>query len=355
MNLQLARGDFALEARFAAPTPGITALFGRSGAGKTTLVQLLAGLLEPDRGSISLDGERLFDSSVPLNVPAHRRGVGYVFQDLRLFPHLSVAANLHYGLRRAAPRPTRIAVDRTVQLLDLGPLLKRRTWQLSGGERQRVALGRALLSQPRLLLLDEPLAAIDVLKRGELLPYFERLRDELSVPMVLVTHHFEDVVRLASHVVLLDGGKVLAQGSLPAISLQPELALLVGNEGMGAVIEGHVESIDADSGLATVRAGRGQLLVPGYGLQPGSSLRLQLLARDLILATAPPVGLSIRNQLQGVITDLKPEAPHNVMVSLDAGGFALLARITAAAALDLQLHVGQPVRILIKAVSIRPQ
>jgi molybdate transport system ATP-binding protein len=353
VQLQLQRGAFTIDAQFTAPTPGITALFGRSGAGKTTLIHLLAGLLRADSGSIGLDGEPLFDQATQLNMPAHRRHIGCVFQDLRLFPHFNVAGNLRYGLQRAGTRAVRIEMDRIVSLLDLAPLLSRRCWQLSGGERQRVALGRALLAQPRLLLLDEPLASIDAVKRDEVLPYFERLRDELALPIVLVTHQFEDVVRLATYVVLVDAGVVRAQGSLTAVSLRPELSTLLGTEGVGAVIEGHVDSIDGQSGLATVIANRSRLLVPGSGLQPGRALRMQLLARDLILATAPPQGLSVRNQLQGLITGLRPDPPHNVMVSLDAGGLALLARVTAAAAQDLQLHVGQSLWILIKAVSLR--
>ena len=353
VHLRLRRGEFCLDAEFTAPSPGITALFGRSGAGKTTLVHMLAGLLEPDGGLIALDGEKLFDSALALDVPAHRRGVGYVFQDLRLFPHLNVAGNLRYGLQRAGARAQRITMERIVALLDLGSLLGRHTWQLSGGERQRVALGRALLAQPRLLLMDEPLAAIDVAKREEVLPYFERLRDELALPIVLVTHHFEDVVRLATHVVLMDAGRVLAQGNLPAVSLTPELGTLLGTEGVGAIIEGRVESIDAGSGLATLSVGQGRMLVPGDGLKSGGELRLQLLARDLILATSPPVGLSVRNQLRGVVTDLKTEATHNVLVSVDIGGVALMARITTAASLDLNLSIGQQLWVLIKAVSLR--
>lgn len=351
--MRLERGDFSLDVRFTAASPGITALFGRSGSGKTTLVHLLAGLLKPSSGLIALNDEKLFDSGLRLNVPAHRRRVGCVFQDLRLFPHLNVAGNLRYGLRRAAAQSQRITMERIVALLDLGPFLERRTWQLSGGERQRVALGRALLGQPRLLLLDEPLAAIDAARREEVLPYFERLRDELALPIVLVTHQFEDIVRLATDVVLMESGRVLAHGSLPAISLRPELTLLLGREGLGAVIEGRVVSIDGQSGLATVTAGASRLLVPADGLTVGHDLHLQLLARDVILATAPPVGLSVRNQLQGVITAINPEASHNVMVSLDASGLPLLARVTKAAALDLQLRVGQQLWILIKAVSLR--
>ncbi len=353
VELRMRRQAFTLDACFRAPTPGITALFGRSGAGKTTLMHLLAGLLEPDSGSIRLDGEPLFDSVRGINLAAEARRVGCVFQDLRLFPHLRVSGNLCYGLRRARHGPAFIPMDRIVELLELESLLQRRTWQLSGGERQRVALGRALLAQPRLLLLDEPLSALDTARRNEVLPYFERLRDELAVPMILVTHQFEDVVRLATHVVLLEGGRVLAQGDLPAVSLRPELGTLLGSEGVGAVIEGRVASLDPGTGLATVTVGRGRLLVPGAALQPGHDVRLQLLARDLILATQLPRGLSVRNQLEALVTGISADPPHNVMVQLDAGGVQLLARVTEAAAQELQLAPGQALWVLVKAVTLR--
>jgi len=201
--LQYRRGDFRLEVAFEAPTPGVTALFGKSGAGKSSIAQLLAGLWCADAGRIELDGQLLFDAAQGLCVPTQRRRVGYVFQDLRLFPHLNVEHNLRYGLKRSVDRGGAIGWQHTIELLDLGSLLQRRTAQLSGGERQRVALARALLSQPRLLLLDEPLSAIDTRKRNELLPYFERLRDELALPIILITHQFEDLLRLANRVVLL--------------------------------------------------------------------------------------------------------------------------------------------------------
>ena len=357
VDLQLRRHEFTIDVKFAAPTPGITALFGRSGAGKTTLIQLIAGLLRADTGSIDFDGQALFNGAQNLNVPPHARGVGCVFQELRLFPHLNVAGNLRYGLRRAAPGAIRIPWDRVIELLDLGALLERRIWQLSGGERQRVALARALLAQPRLLLLDEPLSAIDSAQRSAVLPYFERLRDELTLPMLLVTHHFDDVVRLATHVVLLDGGRVLTQGDLPAVSLKPELGALLGSAGIGAVVVGRVESVDANAGLATVSlgvpTGKERLLVPSAALVAGRTVQLQLLARDLILATEQPRGLSVRNQLRGTVTQLSADPPHNTLVSLDAGGVRLLARVTSAAALELQLHVGQPLWILVKSVSLR--
>jgi molybdate transport system ATP-binding protein len=352
-SVRLGRKEFAIDATFEAPTPGITALFGRSGAGKTTLMHLLAGLLNPDSGAITLDGETLFDAARGKNMPAEARRLSCVFQDLRLFPHLDVQANLDYGLRRARHGPVVIRPDRVLELLELAPLLHRRCWQLSGGERQRVALGRALLAQPRLLLLDEPLSALDAPRRAEVLPYFERLRDELALPMILITHLFEDVVRLATHVVLVDSGHVLAQGDLPSLSLGPELRALLGADGSGAVIEGRVESVDAATGLARVAVGSGQLLVPGEALRPGSVVRLQLLARDLILATEAPRALSVRNQLRGTITALSTDPPHNLLVYVDAGGAQLLARVTQAAADELGLHAGQPLWVLVKSVSLR--
>jgi len=351
--LQYRRGDFRLEVAFEAPTPGVTALFGKSGAGKSSIAQLLAGLWCADAGRIELDGQLLFDAAQGLCVPTQRRRVGYVFQDLRLFPHLNVEHNLRYGLKRSVDRGGAIGWQHTIELLDLGSLLQRRTAQLSGGERQRVALARALLSQPRLLLLDEPLSAIDTRKRNELLPYFERLRDELALPIILITHQFEDLLRLANRVVLLDAGRVLAQGELPELSLRPEMRSVLGPEASGAVIEGIVERIDTASGLATVRIGSSRLLLPATGLSHGQRVRLQLLARDLIIATLRPQGLSVRNQLSGTINSVADDGEHNVLVGIDAEGVTLQARITSSAARQLNLQPGLPVWVLVKAVSLQ--
>ena len=216
------RDGFTLRAEFAVPTPGIVALFGRSGCGKTTLVNVISGLLEADEAHIRLDDVVLADTRAGTVVPVEHRRIGYVFQDARLFPHFSVRGNLRYGLKRARGKQV-IAFDEVVGLLGLERLLDRRPHQLSGGERQRVGLGRALLSQPRLLLLDEPLASLDVARREEVLPYLEALRDRLSLPMVYVSHQFEEVLQLATHVVLMESGQVIAQGSLSEVSLRPEL------------------------------------------------------------------------------------------------------------------------------------
>src|SRR5580700_726910 len=293
------RSGFTLAAQFAAPTPGITALFGRSGSGKTTLVNLICGLLEPDSGSVRLDDEVLTDTAAGTAIAVERRGIGYVFQEPRLFPHLTVRGNLRYGARRAR-RSAYIGFAEVVELLGLRALLRRRPWQLSGGERQRVSLGRALLSQPRLLLLDEPLASLDIARREEVLPYLEALRDRLSMPMVYVSHQFDEVLQLATHVVLMDAGRVVAQGSLSEVSLVPQLRAIVGPDSVGAVIDGVVAGVDASCGMAELRVGVGSLNVSVSGVSVGDHVRVQLLARDIILGIEEPRGLSVRNQLRGV-------------------------------------------------------
>jgi len=286
LNIELhkRRGVFTLDLAFASNDASVIALFGPSGCGKSTTVNLIAGMLQPDSGCIKLDDQVLFDSNSGIDLSAERRRIGYVFQDTRLFPHYSVMHNLRYGMQRARGVTRRIEFDAVIELLGIGQLLQRRPHQLSGGEKQRVAIGRALLSQPRLLLLDEPLASLDQARRDEVLPYLERLRDFLKIPMVYVSHQFEEVLRLATHVVLMNNGRCIAQGDLPSISLQPELRALVGAEAVGAVIEGRVKSVDASTGLAQISIGDGHINVDSQALKSGQAVRLQLLARDLILA-----------------------------------------------------------------------
>lgn len=347
------RPGFNLEASFAAPTPGIIAIFGRSGSGKTTLINVISGLLVPDAGEVRLDDEVLTDSRAGVAVPVERRRIGYVFQDARLFPHLTVTANLRYGEKRARAAPRIIGFDEVVSLLGLEPLLTRRPRQLSGGERQRVSLGRALLSQPRLLLLDEPLASIDVARREEVLPYFEALRDRLAVPMVYVSHQFDEVLRLATHVVLLDGGRVLAQGPVNELSLRPELQSIVGPDLVGAVLEGVVTRVDPEHGSADLSVGRGTLQVSVRGAPVGSRVRLQILARDVILAAQPVQGLSVRNAIASTVTAIANDDYGQVLVRLDVGGETMLARITHGALNALKLRPGDAVWTLVKAVSTR--
>lgn len=344
------RAEFLLDAKFDVATPGVIALFGRSGCGKTTLVNLIAGLLNPDSGRIQLDGETLLDTTRALNVPAERRRIGYVFQDARLFPHIDVRGNLLYGFKRRRGA-TRISFDEVVNLLGLETLLPRRSHQLSGGERQRVALGRALLAQPRLLLLDEPLAALDLARREEVLPYLERLRDTLSLPMIYVSHQFDEVLRLASQVVLLENGRSLGAGGVGEISLHPRLREIVGPDSLGAVVEGEVVESHA-AGLTRVQIGRSLLQVE-TAAKVGTRLRVQLLARDLILATSPPRNLSVRNVLTGAIQAIVPDDSHSDLVHIDLGGATVFARITHAATQELNLRGGQSLWILVKSMSIR--
>jgi molybdate transport system ATP-binding protein len=353
VNVVKRRGSFALDVAFQAPTPGIVALFGRSGCGKTTVVEILAGLLEPDSGHVRLDARVLVDSATGCQLPAEHRRIGYVFQDARLFPHMDVGGNLRYGQKRAPAPPHAIDFDEVVALLGLAPLLTRRPYSLSGGEQQRVALGRALLSQPRLLLLDEPLASLDAPRRAEVLPYLEALRDRLSIPMVYVSHEFDEVMRLADHVVLIEQGRVVAEGAIHAMSLRPELHAIVGAEAVGAVLEGLISAVDAPGGLAQLQLGRGTLLVSAAAARVGARARVQLLARDLILATQPAHGLSVRNSIAGVVQVIRDDVHETQLVVVDIGGASVLARVTRDAVLALALTAGSPVWVLVKAVSMR--
>jgi len=353
VNIAKRRGTFVVKVAFDAPTPGIVALFGRSGCGKTTVVEILAGLLAPDQADVRLDDAVLVDTATRYSLPAERRRIGYVFQDARLFPHLDVRGNLRYGQRRAPAPPHAIGFDEVASLLGLAPLLDRRPNSLSGGERQRVALGRALLSQPRLLLLDEPLASLDAPRRAEVLPYLEALRDRLAIPMVYVSHQFDEVIRLANHVVLMDSGGVIAAGGIHEVSLRDELHAIVGAEAVGAVLEGVITAVDAAGGLAQLQLGRGTLHLSAGDARVGGRARVQLLARDLILATQPAQGLSVRNSIAGVVQDIRDDVHEAQLVTVDIGGARVLARVTRDAVEALALRQGCPVWVLVKAVSMR--
>jgi molybdate transport system ATP-binding protein len=353
VQLRKRRGDFSLEVDFHAPVPGVTALFGRSGCGKSTLIALIAGLLSPDFGHVQLGDEVLVDTTRHFELDARHRRIGVVFQDARLFPHLAVLGNLQYGAKRQ-PRdgPAPIGFDDVVTMLGLGALLARRPHELSGGEKQRVALGRALLAQPRLLLLDEPLASLDLARREEVLPYFEKLRDALAIPIVYVSHQFDEVLRLATRVVLMDAGRVLADGELAAVSRHAALREIVGPDAVGAVMSGVVERVD-DAGLTVVRVGDAELVVD-EAAGVGQRIQIQVLARDVIVASARPVGLSVRNAVAARVVSVTPDVGRAVLVELDIGRTAtLLARITSRASQELELSAGKQVWALIKAVSLR--
>lgn len=345
------RGGFALDVRFELPTPGVVALFGRSGCGKSTVIDIIAGLLRPDSGSIVLDDAVLLDTERRIDVPPERRRIGYVFQDTRLFPHLSVAANLRYAEKRALG-PQYVDLATVLRLLDIAPLMNRRIHQLSGGERQRVAIGRALLTQPKLLVLDEPLAALDEARRAEVLPYLEDLRDQLAIPMVYVTHDFSEVLRLATYLVVMEAGSVSGKGTLSEMSLHPRLRSIIGRDAVGAIIDGEVLGVDATSNLTRVRVGSGELNVPAGGYSVGTALRIQLLARDIIVSTEVPQHLSVRNNLEGTIVSIHDDDDSD-LISIDIGAANILARITKAATRDLSLRPGIKAWALVKSVSLR--
>ena len=354
VELRKRRGDFALDVTFSAPTPGVTALFGRSGCGKSTLISLIAGLLHPDGGRVVVDDDVLYDGERHLSVDARHRRMGVVFQDARLFPHLSVRGNLQYGARRLSRSVAVTAVfDDVINLLGLEKLIDRRPHELSGGEKQRVALGRALLAQPRLLLLDEPLAALDLARREEVLPYLERLRDAFAIPIIYVSHQFDEVLRLATRVVLLDAGRVAADGDISTVSRDPQLRAIVGSDSVGAVVSGHVERIDT-TGLAALRVGDAELTVEMDGAVVGQRIQIQVLARDVIVACELPRALSVRNVVSARVVSVTPDVGRTVLVELDIGRTStLLARITARASLELSLVSDKRVWALIKAASLR--
>ncbi|WP_307140532.1 molybdenum ABC transporter ATP-binding protein [Pseudoroseomonas cervicalis] len=347
------RDGFLLDAAFEAPLPGTTVLFGPSGCGKSTLLAAVAGLLRPREGRIALGETLLFDSATRHDIPAERRRCGLVFQEARLFPHLSVESNLRYGLRRAPRGAAGPGFAEIVALLGIPHLLGRRPAALSGGEKQRVALGRALLSRPALLLMDEPLAALDAARKAELLPYFQRLREALRIPILYVTHALDEVDRLADTLVLMQGGRVLACGTPEALSLRTDLPLLSGRRDAGVVLPCRVEAHAPSRGLTRLGFAGGELLVPLLEEPVGSSLRLRLRARDIAVATAPLQGLSIGNQLPALLEAIEPGAPHERMLRLRVGEAVLLARLTEDAVQRLSLSPGQPVWALIKSVAFR--
>lgn len=342
-------GGFALEVAFDAP-PGVTALFGRSGSGKSSVVNAVAGLLRPDRGHIRLDDAVLMDSDRGVMLPPHRRRMGYVFQDGRLFPHLTVRQNLTYG-RWFAPKRAGVAFDHVVDLLGIAPLLDRRPGALSGGEKQRVAIGRAILSNPRLLLMDEPLAALDEGRKAEILPYLERLRDELSLPILYVSHSLAEVARLATTVILMDAGRVTRQGPTAEVLSDPAAAPLLGLREAGSILPARVLVHEGD-GLSRLEVAGHPVWLPRLSVPVGTVVRLRILAQDVMLATDRPTGLSALNILPGVIEDIRIGDGPGAIIRLRVGTDALLVRVTRRSVAALALAQGQSVYAVIKAVSV---
>ena len=364
VNIRKTLGALTIDAWFES-AGGVTALFGKSGAGKTSIVQMLAGLMTPDNGQISIDGTPVYDSATGLNLAPERRQVGYVFQDARLFPHMNVRRNLEYGKRRSqsrSPGQSRnrqststgagAKFDDVVDVLAIGPLLDRQPHLLSGGEKQRVALGRALLSAPRLLLMDEPLAALDAERKWEVLPFIDRIQRDFGTPVVYVSHSIEEILLIADTLVLIANGGVSAAGPVEDVLNRPDLLRAAGDGNAGSVISVQATHLDPAYGIATLAFTGGEFRVTAADLTIGERLRIRVRARDVSLATQRPENVSVLNVFEGTVSNVSTTHGPQVDVSVDVGGAIIWSQITRKSFDDLALQPGSKVFAMVKAVAI---
>jgi molybdate transport system ATP-binding protein len=354
VQLKLTYSGFALDLDLQLPGRGVTALYGHSGSGKTTCLRCIAGLEKAEQGFIRVNDEVWQDSANKIFVPPHKRALGYVFQEASLFPHLSVLANLEFGLKRIPKQQRRVDMAHATELLGIAHLLDRHPQHLSGGERQRVGMARALLTSPQLLLMDEPLAALDARRKNEILPYLQRLHDELEIPALYVSHSQDEVARLADHIVLLSDGKALASGPIGQTLARLDLPLAQGDDA-GVVIEGHVSAYDAAYQLLDLQLPDCPLniRVPHTPLPVGQALRCKVQARDVSLSLDSIGHSSILNRLPvTLVSEMAADNAAHVLLRLDAAGTPLLARITRYSRDQLQLHPGQALWAQIKAVAV---
>uniref|UniRef100_E6QRP7 Molybdenum import ATP-binding protein ModC n=1 Tax=mine drainage metagenome TaxID=410659 RepID=E6QRP7_9ZZZZ len=348
-RFQLDRPGFQLDVDLVLPGRGVTALFGTSGSGKTTLLRCIAGLERAPNGLLSVSGEVWQDKSIWL--APHRRPMGYVFQETSLFAHLSVMGNLQYGIKRTKSDQV-VNFEHIVGLLGIEYLLQRQPQKLSGGERQRVAIARALLIHPKILLMDEPLAALDAQRKQDIFPYLERLRDELAIPILYVSHDHHEVARLADHLVVLEAGRVISNSPLTVAMAQPDQRFQR-DEDIGSVLDGQVSEIDRQWHLARLDFPGGGLWMRDHGLPVGKKVRLLILARDVSLARHPPEQSSIQNSLQGCITTILDDThPGLALVQVSVGASLLLVRLTRRAAATLNLQIGDNVWVQVKSVAL---
>ncbi len=355
LRLQLSKrlGNFRLSADVDLPLHGVTAVFGASGAGQSTRIALIAGRHRPDDGCIVVGGETFFDASRGVDLPVERRGLGYVFQDARLFPHLTVDGNLSFGQRRSRSRPVVVDREAVIELLGLAAFLSRRPHTLSGGERQRVAIGRALLSQPHLLLMDEPLSSLDQARKDEVLPYVERLRDVTRIPILYVSHSVDEVLRLATALIVLERGEVLASGPVSEVVGSPDVAARVGLGDVGSLVVGRVLSHDDRYALTRLDCEGFELVVPRVELPIGTLVRARIPARDVAIAVVRPHEISVNNQLAGAVESVRAlGGPYaNVAVRLTPAT-RITARITRESVERLGLVSGRAVWCLVKSVAL---
>ena len=346
LDLELNQGSFTLQGRLTLEQP-VSGLFGPSGCGKSTLLRAIAGLARPQHGHINLDGIPLFDARRRVDLPPHRRRVGLVFQDSQLFPHFSVEHNLLYGFKLLPPAQRRFSPKQIIELLDIGHLLHRRPRHLSGGERQRVALGRTLLASPRLLLLDEPLAALDEGRKQQILPFLRRVRDDLRLPMLYVSHAINEILYLTPHLAIMEQGRILGQGPFLEVIRQDRILGLARSLGLENVLQVTVDRHEPDIGCTTVRYDHHELHLPLSALPPGAETWIALRAADVALARYPVAGTTIQNQVPGRVLGLRQIADR-VLAEVDVG-VPILAEITVKAVRDLGLTQGDPVYCLFKA------
>lgn len=352
--LDLPRAEFRLQVDLTLPSSGISVLLGPSGSGKTTVLRCVAGLERAQRAYVRMGEETWQDDAAGVFLPTHQRALGYVFQEASLFEHLDVMGNLRYGLRRVASAQAQRTLDTAIELLGIGHLLQRRAHQLSGGERQRVAIARALATAPRVLLLDEPLAALDHARRQEILPWLERMRDELHLPMLYVTHSADEMARLASHLVVLEAGSVRAHGPVAEVLASVDTPVVAG-EDAGVLLRGEVLEHDPQWYLMKVGFPGGALWLKDAGLRQGAPVRMRLLARDVSVVLQEPDGTSIQNHLRCEVDAMVPDAhPSQLLVRLRCGPTWLLARITRRAWETLALRDGLVVWAQVKSVAVVP-
>ncbi|OIQ33124.1 MAG: molybdenum ABC transporter ATP-binding protein [Alphaproteobacteria bacterium MedPE-SWcel] len=352
IDLRLRQGRFTLDATFSAPS-GLTVIFGRSGSGKTTLINAVAGLLKPDRGRIKVGDTVLYDAASKISLPTRKRRLGYIFQDARLFPHLSVQRNLLYGRRLIPARARGDDLDHVIEMLGLASLLNQYPAHLSGGERQRVAIGRALLASPDLILADEPLAALDLPRKLEILPYFERIRDEMGVPILYVTHSAAEVARLATTVVVLDRGRVTQIGRAGEVLSDPNV-VPTGVRSLGSVLQATLVK-HHDDGLSELDAGGVALFVPRVDRPPGTRMRMRISAHEVILSNRMPEGLSALNVIPGTVESIRAGEGPGALVTLTTPSGPIVGRITQRSANQLGLAPGAQAFAVVKSVAIAPE
>jgi molybdate transport system ATP-binding protein len=345
------QGNFSLSVSCKGASSGVTALYGPSGAGKTSIVNMVAGLQRPDNGRIAVNGLCLFDSARHINLPPEKRRIGYVFQDGRLFPHLSVRANLTYGMHRTPVNQRYIKLEEVVDLLGIGHLLERRPARLSGGEKQRVAIGRALLTSPAMLLMDEPLASLDAARKGEVLPFITRLCRKFELPILYVSHAMDEILNLATDMVMMEQGRVLAYGKLEDLLSRPDLQDHFRSDESGAVLSTVVDTPENAFGLTRLRVGSQILTMQRIQAAPGEPVRVRIPARHVAISLEPPSRTSFQNVFTGHISAILDHGAPFVDVQLDIG-CPLWARITRQSCLDLNLTTGQPVFALVKSVAV---